>query len=124
VEERCDQRRGVEVELRQDVRDGQRMLDEVLAGDPLLARVRRLRDGVGALDQLEVGLGVVALDGADEELERLAFVGLARTQACEEASPALGPDLLATLQVGTSFTTKSTGGPNASEQPRGAAISS
>jgi hypothetical protein len=57
------------------------MLHEVLAGDALLAGVGGLRDGVGALEQLDVGLRVVALDRADEQLERLAFGGLARAQA-------------------------------------------
>jgi len=61
--------------------------------------VGRLGDGVGALEDLEVRLGVIALDGANEELERLAFGGLARAQTCEQTSPALGPNLLATLQV-------------------------
>jgi hypothetical protein len=90
------------MELRQDVGDGQRVLHEVLAGDALLARVGRLRHGVGPLERLDVGLGVVALDRADEELEGLAFLCLARAQACEETALALGPDLLATVQVETS----------------------
>jgi hypothetical protein len=103
VEERGDQRRGVQVELREYVRDRKGMLDEVLTRDALLAGVRGLRDGRGALDQLQVGLGVVALDGSQEQLEGLALAGLAGAQACQETSPALGPDLLATLQVETSF---------------------
>jgi hypothetical protein len=64
--------------------------------------VGRLRHGVGPLEELDVGFGIVALDRSDEELEGLAFRGLARAQACEETTLALGPNLLATLQVETS----------------------
>jgi len=61
-----------------------------------------LRDRVRALEELQVGLGVVALDGAEEELEGLTVGGLPRAEAREEASPAFGPNLLAALQVDTS----------------------
>ena len=68
VQQRGLERRRVQPQVGQDLRDRQRMLDEVLAREPLLPLVRLLGDPVGALERLEVGLRVV---GADLLLQRL-----------------------------------------------------
>jgi hypothetical protein len=100
------------------------MLDEVLTGDALLPCVRLLRQDVGALEELDVGLRVVALDGPDEELERLPLGGLARSKAREEAPLAFGPDLFAALQLSTSSWTQCSRGPaDPGKRPPGAGVS-
>jgi hypothetical protein len=90
------------MELGKDVRDGERMLHEVLAGDALLSRMGFLSEGIGALEELRVRLGVVGLDGPEEVLEGLPLGRLSRPQAREKAPPAFGSDLLTALQLWTS----------------------
>src|SRR5437867_12183973 len=72
------------------------MLDEVLAGQPLLAGVMGLGEPVGPLDLLGVGLRVVGPEGSEHRLQ--AVPGLPflrpRSQAREQTSPAFGPGLL------------------------------
>ena len=60
VEQGGHERRRVQAEVGEDVRDRQRVLDEVLAREPPLALVRGLRQRVRPLELLEVGLRVVA----------------------------------------------------------------
>ena len=98
VQQRGGDRRRVQVQVGQDRGDGDRMHDEVLAGEPLLALVRRLRDRVRSLDLLEVGLRVVTADVLQQRLDRARAGPLARTQARKQAAaPLLGLDLFATV---------------------------
>ena len=69
VQQRRDQRRRVQVQIRKHGRHGDWVFDELLAGDPLLALVRRFGDAVGALDLLEVGLRVVLADRLQQRLD-------------------------------------------------------
>ena len=63
-ESRCDGLL-VEMELRADLRDGQRMVDELLARAPHLATVVELSEVECATDQLPVDARVVALHDRD-----------------------------------------------------------
>jgi hypothetical protein len=99
------------MELREHVRDGEGMLNEVLAGDALLPRVGFLGEGIGTLEELRVRLGVVALDGPEEVLEGLPLGRLSLPQAREKAPPAFGSDLLAALQLWTSSSGQCSRGP-------------
>jgi hypothetical protein len=97
VQERGDQRRGIQTEVREDLRDRERVVDEVLARDPLLALVAELGEAVGTLDLLQVGLRVVPADRTEQALEpvprRLDLAGPG-SQARQDAATALLFDLL------------------------------
>lgn len=58
-----------ESELREDLRDSERMRDVRLAALPLLPLVLLLRDGVGPFDDREITLRVIRADGADQVVE-------------------------------------------------------
>src|SRR4029453_18059023 len=93
------QGRRVQTQVGQDLGNRKRMLDEVLARQALLALVVLGGEPVGALAPLQVRLGVVALDGADERLDPFVRLRLTRAQARQDAAAPLGPDLLAPLHA-------------------------
>ena len=64
----CDRHRS-DAELGQDLRDCDRMRDVRFARLAELALVRTVGDEVGALDQTDVGLGVLRLDGARQRVD-------------------------------------------------------
>ncbi len=69
VEKRGGERGIVRVQLGEDARDAQRMLDEVLAATPVLALVRVAREDVGAEDQVAVDVRVVRRDLVEQLLQ-------------------------------------------------------
>ena len=69
VEQRRDQRRLGHAELGEDRRHRERVGDVGLAALALLAAVHPLGGDVGALEQRQVGLGVVGPDRAEQRLE-------------------------------------------------------
>ena len=105
VQERGDERRRVEPEIREDLRHRQRVGDEVITRDALLALVVLLGEAVSALDLLQVRLRVVPTDRAEERLEvvtrRLRFAR-AGAQTRQDAASALLFDLLTAVHGGTS----------------------
>ena len=96
VEESGRQGRGVEAQIRQDLRHGQGVLHEVVAGEPLLAGVARLGEPIGPFDLPDVGPRVVGPHRAEERFEALPFDGVvgAGPQARQQASTAFRPGLL------------------------------
>jgi hypothetical protein len=99
VQERGLQRGRIEPQVGEDLGDRHRVLDEVLAREPLLALVVLGGEPVGPLDLLQVGLGVVALDRPDQSLDAVERLGLARTQAGQDAASPFGPDLFARIHA-------------------------
>ena len=71
VEERGGDRLLVEVQLGEDLRDAERVVDELLAGAALLALVRHRRERERARDQIAVELGLVPLDRFDQLIDEL-----------------------------------------------------
>ena len=71
VQERCRDRLLVEMELRADPRDAERMVDELLARTARLARVGALRVLEGPAQELLVDVRVVRLDLGDQLLDEV-----------------------------------------------------
>ena len=76
VQERGRDRLLVEVELRADARDAERMVDELLAGAPRLPRVRALRDLERTPQEILVDVRVVGLDLGDQLLDEVFVLSL------------------------------------------------
>ena len=74
VQQRGRDRLLVEVQLRADQRDAERMVDERLAGAPDLAAVRPLGLVEGAADQLLVDARVVGLDARDQLADEVVLM--------------------------------------------------
>ena len=74
VQERCCDRLLVQAELGADLRDAERVVDEVLAGAALLAFVRARGEAERRGDQLAVDLGLVALDLGDQLLDEVLML--------------------------------------------------
>ena len=72
VQERRRDRARSEAEIREDLRDGERMRDVRLAALTRLAGVGALGDGVGALDDRQVALGMVRAHRPQELLDVIA----------------------------------------------------
>ena len=71
VHERRGDRLLVEMELGADARDAERMVDELLAGSPCLARVRTLGELERPAEELLVDVRVVRLDLGDQLLDQV-----------------------------------------------------
>src|SRR5581483_853332 len=71
VEERGGDRRLVQPQLREDLRDSERVVDELLPRPALLALVRLRREGERACDQVAIEIGLVALDRLDQLIDQL-----------------------------------------------------
>ena len=76
VQQRCGDRLLVEVELRADQGDAERVVDERLAGAPHLAAVGALGLVERAADQLLVDARVVGLDACDQLVDEVVLVTL------------------------------------------------
>ena len=76
VQERGRDRLLVEVELRADAGDAERVMDEVLSRTPRLARVRTLGDLERAPEEVLVDLRVVRLDLGDELVDEVLVMPL------------------------------------------------
>ena len=85
VEERGGDRLLVEVQAREDQRDAVRVVDEVLAGAPLLPVVRRRGEAERAAQQLAIDVRVVGRD-LREQLFDKALISLVKLENRHESS--------------------------------------